>query len=175
MHYIKYLTLRCWSGEQAMLSSARDGESYRLCPHARHKDYTEPEASSTTRLLLFSARHPDALRRSMQDHESYLISHPDSLRDMSFSLAAKRDHMPYRAFCVTNGLEDLVPTLALRPVLQNKKPPEFVFVFTGQGAQWAGMGQSLMRNAPEYQEALQSLDTFLHTLPDGPSWSLIGM
>lgn len=127
------------------------------------------------RLLLFSAKHPDALRKSIQDHEAYLTSHSDSLRDMSFNLAVKRDHLPYRAFCVADGLEDLVPAISRRPIFPGSRgPPKLVFMFTCQGAQWATMGQALMRTV-EYREALESLESFLRTLDDGPAWSLLGM
>lgn len=127
------------------------------------------------RLLLFSTKNPKALHKSIQDHEAYLTSHSDSLRDMSFNLALKRDHLPYRAFCVADGIDDLVPVISRRPVFSgSRRPPNVVFMFTGQGAQWATMGQALMRTA-EYREALESLDSFLRTLDDGPAWSLLGM
>lgn len=127
------------------------------------------------RLLLFSAKHPDSLRKSIQDHEAFLTSHPDSLRDMSFNLAVKRDHLPNRAFCVADGLDDMVPTVSRRPVFPGGRPaPKVIFMFTGQGAHWATMGQALMRTA-EYREALENLDSCLRTLDDGPAWSLLGM
>lgn len=127
------------------------------------------------RLLLFSAKHPDALRKSIQDHEAYLTSHSDTLRDVSFNLAVKRDHLPYRAFCVTDGLDDMVPATSRHPILPGSRgPPKVIFMFTGQGAQWAAMGQALMRTV-EYREALEDLDSLLRTLDDGPTWSLLGM
>lgn len=131
----------------------------------------------TPRLLLFSAKHPNALKRSIQDHEAYLISHPEpsTLRNLSFSLATKREHMHYRAFCVADSLSDWVPTYAVRPVCMpanSGQRPKLVFVFTGQGAQWAGMGSSLMRSVLRYRETIDRLDEVLEELALGPGWSL---
>lgn len=45
-------------------------------------------------------------------------------------------------------------------------------IFTGQGAQWASMGASLLRNSTSFRGTFEALDSVLHALPHGPSWSL---
>jgi len=47
-------------------------------------------------------------------------------------------------------------------------------IFTGQGAQWPGMGKELIESAGFVQERLESLDRALTALPpaDRPTWSL---
>lgn len=90
---------------------------------------------------------------------------------MCYSLAVKRDVLAHRAFCVTDGIEDWEQSA----VSSGKKgPASLIFVFTGQGAQWAQMGKSLIQNIPSFRDSIQKMDAFLQTLPDPPSWKLIG-
>lgn len=123
-------------------------------------------------LLPFSAKHPKALKKMVEDHQSYLLSNPSRLSDMSYSLGLKREALNQRAFVVTNGIDDWSPVYSSRPL--PREPPKTVFVFGGQGAQWAEMGKELIMNVPKFRASLQAMDDFLHKLPDGPTWSLIG-
>ncbi len=122
-------------------------------------------------LLLFSTKHPKALQTMLSQHQAYHLSHPSQLRNMSFSLALNRDALSHRAFCVTDGLDDWTPVVASRPA--PREPSKLVFVFSGQGAQWARMGMTLIKNLPEFRACLRDMDKFLRALPDGPHWSLI--
>ncbi|GKT76936.1 polyketide synthase [Colletotrichum tofieldiae] len=130
------------------------------------------DASPRLRLLLFSAKHPKALQTMLSQHQAYHLSHPSLLRDMSFSLALKRDVFNHRAFCVTDGVDDWAPVVSPRPA--TREPSKLIFVFSGQGAQWARMGMALIKQVPEFKQSLRDLDKFLHMLPDGPDWNLIG-
>ncbi|WQF90289.1 Putative Acyl transferase domain superfamily, quinone oxidoreductase/zeta-crystallin, thiolase [Colletotrichum destructivum] len=130
------------------------------------------DASPRLRLLLFSAKHPKALQTMLSQHQAYHLSHPSLLPDMSFSLALKRDVFNHRAFCVTDGVDDWAPVVSPRPAARD--PSKLIFVFSGQGAQWARMGAALIRQVPEFRQSLRDLDEFLHMLPDGPDWNLIG-
>lgn len=48
------------------------------------------------------------------------------------------------------------------------------FVFTGQGAQWPGMGRNLIDEFPSFRRTIQGLDEVLQSLPNPPSWTLQG-
>ena len=50
---------------------------------------------------------------------------------------------------------------------------ELIFVFTGQGAQWARMGMSLVDNCPLFKSTLHECEHILSSLPDPPSWTII--
>ncbi|KAF4629401.1 hypothetical protein G7Y89_g8750 [Cudoniella acicularis] len=56
-----------------------------------------------------------------------------------------------------------------------KPKPRILGIFTGQGAQWAGMGSDLITHSTAARNVLQRLETRLSQLPaaDRPSWSLI--
>ena len=49
-----------------------------------------------------------------------------------------------------------------------------VFAFTGQGAQWAGMGTELMSHFDAFQRDIRTLDQILQEIESPPSWSIEG-
>lgn len=136
------------------------------------KDSGVLDSRNSPHLLLFSAKHPKALKKMIQKHQSYHLSNPSCLPDMSYSLGLKREALTQRAFVVTDGADEWSPVFSPRPL--PREAPGTVFVFGGQGAQWAGMGKELVMNVPEFRASLQAMDDILHGLPDGPTWSLIG-
>jgi acyl transferase domain-containing protein len=123
-------------------------------------------------LLAFSAKHPEALRRMVADHESYLSAHPDSLQDMSYSLGIKREVLSNRAFCVTNGEESFELSRINKSDL--RESAKVVFVFTGQGAQWVQMGRELIERIESFRSSITGMDDVLSHCPDPPEWKLIG-
>ncbi|PRQ06870.1 type I polyketide synthase [Enhygromyxa salina] len=44
------------------------------------------------------------------------------------------------------------------------QPPELVFVFSGHGGQWLGMGQALLHREPEFRAAVEACDAALRPL-----------
>ncbi|KAL7659048.1 hypothetical protein ACMYSQ_001991 [Aspergillus niger] len=56
-------------------------------------------------------------------------------------------------------------------------PFPFVFVYTGQGAQWAGMGKELLSHSSVFRKTIKYLDFCLRTLSpkDAPAWTLEGI
>ena len=121
-------------------------------------------------LLVFSATHPESLRRSVDNHASYLASHTDSLNDLSYTLSSKRQPLSHRAFCIASEDNPLEPSRINRPA----ETPNLVFAFTGQGAQWAQMGRELFSKEPSFSDSIKRLDKVLSLLPEPPKWSLRG-
>ncbi|OGM50547.1 hypothetical protein ABOM_000924 [Aspergillus bombycis] len=128
-------------------------------------------ADLTPHLLMFSAKHQQSLKRMITDHQAYFLSHPESLQDMAYSLAHKRDDLSHRSFCVTNGEDDWVQSRTHR--ISGRAPPMLVFTFTGQGAQWPQMGKSLIDQVPQFRHSIEKLDKVLQALSDPPQWKLI--
>ena len=121
-------------------------------------------------LLVFSANHPKSLSRSIDNHASYLSSHPDSLNDMSYTLSTKREPLSHRAFCIASEEDTLESSRINRPA----GIPNVIFIFTGQGAQWARMGRELILKEPSFSDSIRRLDKVLSSLPMPPSWGLRG-
>ncbi|WP_062990511.1 type I polyketide synthase [Nocardia anaemiae] len=74
----------------------------------------------------------------------------ESVLDVGFSLATTRAHLPWRAVVLDRSeLGAVVP----RRVVAGKT----VFVFTGQGAQYAGMGRELFEAFPVFAESVRQV------------------
>ncbi|RMZ80055.1 hypothetical protein DV738_g3093, partial [Chaetothyriales sp. CBS 135597] len=121
-------------------------------------------------LMLFSAKHDHPLTQMVAQHEAYYISHPDSLADMAYSLAKRREVLSSRCYCVTDG-DDWSPSRTYRA--NNRGQPQIVFVFTGQGAQWPQMGQTLIETVAGFRADIEKMDQVLQALPDPPEWRLL--
>lgn len=132
------------------------------------------------RLFVLSANDQDGVSRIRSSYREYLASKPthdlgekgrvEFLRDLSYTLASRRTHLPWRSFSIAGSQTILQNTLeeTSRPV-KSKTAPRLAFVFTGQGAQWAAMGMDLMVYRA-FQESLLAADRYLNDL--GCSWSL---
>ena len=97
----------------------------------------------------------------------------DYLEALSFTLSERRTKLLWRSFNVIASTGDLRHTKATaskpsRSNLFNK----IAFVFTGQGAQWPGMGRELLE-LPLFRNSLEDADRIFRTL--GCEWSLIGI
>ncbi|GIJ99998.1 type I iterative polyketide synthase [Aspergillus viridinutans] len=140
------------------------------------KSFTLPRSPPTGQnaklmsLLLFSANTMDSLQRRVDEHHKYLQDQPGALADMAYTLGTRREHLPFRAASIVRHDLSLTTTPMAKIPLS---PPKLVFVFTGQGAQWSGMGVALYKSNRIFQRSIQGLEEILRTLPDAPAWSII--
>jgi acyl transferase domain-containing protein len=122
-------------------------------------------------LLLFSANSPSSLSRQIALFVEYTAQHPHQEPDIAYTLAVHREKLPHRAAALVQDgqvLETLSPTRA--PTC----PPGVVMVFSGQGAQWVGMGRELIESNPAFRQDIVDMDQVLQGLRSPPSWSLLG-
>jgi len=136
-----------------------------------------PEAEEPIdRLYPISARDEAAL----VDFARSLASHLDTapLRDIAHSLTRRRTHHPIRAAIWARGSDDLIAALSDleaaretgRAVLGRAKeqPRRLLFVYTGMGAQYVGMGRELYAKEPAFREAIDRCDAVLRRWTDRP-------
>ena len=130
------------------------------------------------RLLLFSASDRDGISRQARAHAEVLsrasYANDEAFLDAyAYTLAIRRTSHTWKAFCVLDApsqTKDLESTLSL-PTRSLAAGSKLGFVFTGQGAQWHGMGKELLR-VPVFEESLLSSQTYLHRL--GWTQSILG-
>ncbi|KAJ0414376.1 hypothetical protein BJY00DRAFT_321073 [Aspergillus carlsbadensis] len=128
-----------------------------------------PDAES--HLVIVSAKDPNALQRRIQSMTDYANGHLDSLADLSYTLGVRRVHLPYRAFAIASPHTSL-ETSVFATTSPRTRAPVVTFVFTGQGAHWAGMGRELVQTNPHFTAAVDEMDEALQQLQKPPPWSL---
>jgi acyl transferase domain-containing protein len=127
--------------------------------------------SSRPQLILLSSTNQKSLQDSARAHEEYLETRPHSLNNLSYTLALRRDHLAYRAF----GIKSKDTPLQICPPSKSKSVPDLVFIFTGQGAQWAQMGKELLQNFPSFLQDIERMEATLARVPHPPSWRILGI
>ncbi|KXL46852.1 MAG: hypothetical protein FE78DRAFT_30538 [Acidomyces sp. 'richmondensis'] len=85
---------------------------------------------------------------------------------------SQRSKFPWRSYILAKSSGDLLHGLSsvLPKAIRARTSVNLGFVFTGQGAQWYGMGRELLCY-PIFRESLESCSAYLHSL--GAKWSLL--
>ncbi|HEU4363205.1 MAG TPA: sulfolipid-1 biosynthesis phthioceranic/hydroxyphthioceranic acid synthase, partial [Mycobacterium sp.] len=120
----------------------------------------EAAACEDTKPLLFalSSTSADELRRTAGRLADWVQTHQDvTLPDLAYTLARRRAHRPVRTAVTAASRSEL--TDALREVADSDTPYQAavgrddrgpVWVFSGQGSQWAAMGADLLATEPVF-------------------------
>lgn len=109
---------------------------------------------------------------------TYLEKHPDAfdafvMSNLAYTLGQRRSLFPWRTAVSASTSKELIALLSadLEPV-NVSDDPSISLVFTGQGAQWYGMGRELLEASPVFLGAMKAVDKVLNTLKSG--FSIIG-
>lgn len=141
-----------------------------------------PAAPDRAQLLVMSATSAAGLRQLASDYQQQLAGERDPARHAAVqaTAATRRTHFPHRLAVAASDPAELVTALAGfaangrdASVMTGEVPevaPRVAFVFSGQGAQWAGMAVDLYEQEPVFAAALDECQAILD---DVAGWSLL--
>ena len=126
-------------------------------------------SEASAQLLVLSARTASALDTATTNLAAHLREHPETnLTDTAFTLQLGRQEFQHRRIIVANRVDetaDLLEQRAPRRIFtkgDRTGSPSIVFMFPGQGAQYARMGAELEKQEPVFREALGRCAEILH-------------
>jgi len=134
-------------------------------------------------LLPLSAHSSEALQSLARAYRD-LLANPESavsLYDLCYTAGVRRSHHDYRLAVTGNSPAQLAEGLEaflrgeVRPSLPtgrklSGRARKLVFVFSGQGSQWLGMGRTLLEQDGVFREVVESCDRAMRPYGD---WSLL--
>ncbi|MEA5366924.1 type I polyketide synthase [Amycolatopsis sp., V23-08] len=116
-------------------------------------------------LFPLSGASPEALRKNAGRLVGWLTGHRDvDLTDVGHTLAVRRPHLPHRATVFAADRTDLVNRLGEvavsgpDSVAGPAAAAGVVWVFSGHGSQWIGMGRELLDTDPVFTEVFDRLE-----------------
>ncbi|KAL2004487.1 hypothetical protein VTN00DRAFT_3459 [Thermoascus crustaceus] len=140
-------------------------ESHKGDSHGPMAEDDEP-----TRLFVLSAFDEASGKRQIENLLNYIeerIETTDSkfLDDLAFTLNERRTKFIWKAAIQGRSMADIKSSL-LRSIKFDKsfKTPTVSFIFTGQGAQWCGMGRELLAAYPVFKNTIERITEHLKTL-----------
>lgn len=110
-------------------------------------------ASNQKQLLVLSAKTDTALAEMTERLKQYVIEHPQvPLEDIAYTLRYGRKQFPYRKAIVLASADEWMQQNQLETnVFRSKKWRKATFMFSGQGAQYAGMMRGLYDAEPVFK------------------------
>lgn len=120
---------------------------------------------SSSYLVPLSGKTPAALAALARSYQEWLDVNDDAaLHHIAYTTGVRRNHLEHRLCLFGSSKAELVQ--ALNEVIADRLPvdcargkaavtsPKLVFVFSGQGSQWVGMGQKLYQEEAVFRDAL---------------------
>ncbi len=128
------------------------------------------ESAAGARLFVLSSTSTEELRHTA-DRIAEWLEHqqsPTPMNDLGYTLARRRGHRTVRAGVVANdlkelcaGLQDIATGDTPYPVRVGPDDRGPVWVFSGQGSQWAQMGAELLATDPAFAATVARLEPLI--------------
>ncbi|OJJ29662.1 hypothetical protein ASPWEDRAFT_294248 [Aspergillus wentii DTO 134E9] len=130
---------------------------------------SERDREPAPQVVVFSTFDQAGIERLGSSWSDYLKRQERDipLPNLAHTMLSRRSQLGFRSFAVANSLDQLQGVLEKglpkHPRASRKAQTRLAFVFTGQGGQWAGMGQELLR-IPVFRESMQRSQDILSSL-----------
>ncbi|KAI1424757.1 ketoacyl-synt-domain-containing protein [Xylaria sp. FL1777] len=132
----------------------------------------------TRKLFVVSANDKVSLEAVLKNLVIYLEQRPEMFQkalmaDVAYTLGQRRSLLQWRVAIPALRSFDLIEAINGQRLTPGKEsdPLRIGFIFTGQGAQWYGMGRELYQQYPVFANAIDYADVCLGSL--GAPWSLL--
>ena len=149
-------------------------------PEQTDEGFLETEANRPY-LLGISAQDETGLKKQAEVYHQYLLRTDENIADITAIAGARRTHHNQRLAVIgkdkyelcarlldyLNGEPNQPGIVAGQPGSQDS---DLVFVFTGQGSQWWGMGRQLLQREPCFRRTVEAVDAIFQSLS---GWSII--
>ncbi len=148
-------------------------------PVEKLEEAPAPAPAASSYLVPLSARSPEALQ-SLAASYAEMLARADGapLRDIAYTASMRRMHHKHRLALTGRTREEMAAAALARSGAAGgaqgsttaSRRPKVVFVFSGQGSQWIGMGRRLLTEEPVFRTALEDCEEILRRYV---SWSLM--
>ncbi|WP_246398793.1 sulfolipid-1 biosynthesis phthioceranic/hydroxyphthioceranic acid synthase [Mycobacterium vicinigordonae] len=127
-------------------------------------------SSDDTLLIPLSSSSAEGLRHTASRLADWVETHASefSARDLAYTLARRRGHRSVRTTVLGSNTSALVAALrevadgdALYPEVVGQEERGPVWVFSGQGSQWAAMGADLLANEPVFAATIAEIEPLI--------------
>lgn len=148
--------------------SAAGGNTAVLLEDAPIRHAKEGNDPRSRQPITVTGKTLNSLKVNIENLNRYLVEHPDtSLSSLSYTTTARRMHHSYRAIVhspdvdsirgrLQNVLENISET---KPIPVPAKLPKIIFVFTGQGTVYKGLGKQLFETVSTFRESIIWFDS----------------
>ena len=163
-----------------------------ILEEARQQPPAGRAISRPLHLLCLSAKDEPALRQLARGYQQHLTETPSaSVADIAHTANCGRAHFAHRAALIASSAQEMgrkLGVLACSAVPDDEceglhsgqairtpdhERPPVTFLFTGQGAQYAGMGRQLYDTEPVFRRTLDECDELLRPHLDHPLLSIL--
>jgi acyl transferase domain-containing protein/NADPH:quinone reductase-like Zn-dependent oxidoreductase/NAD(P)-dependent dehydrogenase (short-subunit alcohol dehydrogenase family)/acyl carrier protein len=124
---------------------------------------------NTAILFPVSARDNQALKDLARKYYDFIVHQKPAWNDLIYSACFRRSHHKNRLVIAAETPQQLLECLQsytkgvlLKGAIENQanidQKPRIVFVYTGMGPQWWGMGRELMEKQPLFSQQIEKID-----------------